>query len=146
MKRKRKLNHSKRVQSKPFKKENEMNAKLSKISFSILAAILLALGLALAPLQTARAATCSVTSALDDRSAGTLRVLLENATCDTITFAGDMTIRLASELDLTRNVSIDGGTNHVVLSGDANDNGLADTDDVRVFDVWDGVTASLNHL
>src|SRR5512137_2185317 len=111
MKRKRKLNHSKRVQSKPFKKENEMNAKLSKISFSILAAILLALGLALAPLQTARAATCPVTSALDDLSAGTLRAMLADVTCATITFAGDTTINLASTLTIDRNMTIDGGTN-----------------------------------
>ena len=120
-----------------------MNAKMSKISFSILVAILLALGLALAPLQTARAATCSVTSALDDGSAGTLRAMLADVTCDTITFTGNTTIHLVSELDLTRNVSIDGGTNQVVLSGDNDSDGVGE---VRVLDVWDGVTASLNHL
>src|SRR5512136_1685181 len=103
-----------------------MNAKLSKISFSILAAILLALGLALAPLQTARAATCTVTSSADSGD-GTLRALLADVTCDTITFAGDTSIQLASQLDLTRDVTIDGGTNNVVISGDANGNDQADT-------------------
>src|SRR5512136_1637154 len=122
-----------------------MNAKLSKISFSILAAILLALGLALAPLQTAKAATCTVISNADSGD-GTLRALLADVTCDTITFAGDTTIRLASQLDITRNVSIDGGTYQVVLSGDANGNDLADEGDVRVFSVASGVTASLKAL
>src|SRR5512136_1939526 len=119
-----------------------MNAKLSKISFSILAAILLALGLALAPLQTAKAATCTVISSADSGD-GTLRVLLADVTCDTITFAGDTTIRLASTLDISRNVTIDGGTNQVVLSGDTNNDG---TGDVRVFSVASGVTASLKAL
>ena len=134
------MNHGKKEKFEPFKKsanqiiqkENEMNAKLSKISFSILLAVLLALVSAFLAPQTARAATCTVTSALDDGSVGTLRALLADATCDTITFADDMIIHLANELDLTRNVSIDGGTYQVVLSGDTNDDG---TGEVRVLDL-----------
>jgi len=50
----------------------------------------------------------------------------------TITFATSMTIQLSNELDLTRDVTIDGGEHNVVISGDGDGDGAGET---RLFDI-----------
>jgi fibronectin-binding autotransporter adhesin len=60
-----------------------------------------------------------------------------------ITFNGDTTIHLASPLTLAQNVTIDGGTHQVVLSGDTNNDGSGD---VQVLRVNSGISAELDHL
>ena len=97
---------------------------------------------ALAPVGTAHAATCTVTTDADS-GAGSLREKIADPTCDTITFDGDYTVPLASELNIDRNLTIDGAGHNVTVSGDTNSDG---TSDVRVFDVYPGVTFNLNQL
>jgi len=127
----------------PKRKEKAMKTQMKFTLLNIFLAGLLAFGLAFGPVHPAQAAGCSVTSALDDGSAGTLRALLGEPNCDPITFDNDYTIHLASTLTLSRNVTIDGGTHNVVISGDTNDDGSGD---VELFIVNPGVSAALNHL
>jgi hypothetical protein len=112
------------------------------ILFVLWVVALLALGSALPAAHPVQAPTCSVTSNADS-GAGTVRALLADASCDTITFAGDATIRLASPLSLTRSVTVDGGTHRVILSGDTTGDGTGDT---RLFSIPSGVTVTLNNL
>ena len=87
--------------------------------------------------QVVRPTSIVVTNA-DDSGAGSLRqAIADVAAGGAITFADDTTIFLGSTLTLDRNVTIDGGTHTVVVSG----NGV-----VRVFAVNAGVTATLQHL
>jgi predicted outer membrane repeat protein len=113
-----------------------MNTKFSKTIISILVAALMALAVAFSSIQPARAATCIVTSAADSGD-GSLRAMLADASCDTITFTGDTTIHLASQLVLAQDVTIDGGEHSVVISGD---------NAVQPFLVNAGVTAALQNL
>jgi predicted outer membrane repeat protein len=92
---------------------------------------------ALAPAGSARAATCTVTSGLDDGNGGTLRDKIADEACDTINFDGDYTITLASQLTIGRNVTIDGVGHNVAISGN---------NAVRVFWVNVGVTFNLQNL
>ena len=62
-----------------------------------------------------------MTSALADGSAGTLGALLADPSCATITFAADMTI--PGQLQISRNVTIDGAGRQVAISGDTNGDG-----------------------
>ncbi|GAK52130.1 hypothetical protein GobsU_17960 [Candidatus Moduliflexus flocculans] len=80
---------------------------------------------------------CVVTNA-NDSGAGSLRQLLTNAACPTITFASDVTtITLAgTHLTVVRNVTIDGGSG-VTISGN---------NQSRVFYVNNGVTATFAGL
>ncbi|MFZ5920285.1 MAG: choice-of-anchor Q domain-containing protein [Chloroflexota bacterium] len=97
---------------------------------------------ALAPASTAHAATCTVTTDADN-GAGSLREKIADPACDTIDFDNDYTIPLASELNIDRNLTIDGAGHNVTVSGDTNSDG---TGDVRMFDVYPGVTFNLNQL
>ena len=91
-----------------------------------------------------------------DIGPGTLRNAIAFACSGgTITFsgdyAGDNTIRLDSNLVVPRSMTIDGGTNTVIISGDnASDSiGAADQDgygDTRLITVINSVTLNLNHL
>jgi len=95
-----------------------------------------------APVQLAQAATCTVTND-DDSGAGTLRALLADITCDTIDFGENYIIRLASEVEITREVTIDGANRTVSISGDTDNNG---SNDVRLFSVASGATLTLRNL
>jgi uncharacterized repeat protein (TIGR01451 family) len=96
--------------------------------------------------QTVRSVSIIVTSAANSGS-GTLRqAMADVAPGGTIIFAGDTSIRLASTLTIERNLTIDGGDHHVIISGDVNGSNTHDTGDVRVFIVNSGVTATLQHL
>ena len=110
------------------------------MSSIIVAAVLLTL--ALSPAPPVHADTCTVTSNADSGT-GTLRAQVADTNCSTINFDGDYTIRLSNELDLTRNVTIDGTGHSVIISGDTDGDG---TGNVRVFDVWEGKTVTLQNL
>jgi len=60
-----------------------------------------------------------------------------------ITCDNDYTIRLASQLTIDKNMTIDGTGHNVTASGDTNGD---DTGDVRVFYVNPGITFNLNQL
>jgi predicted outer membrane repeat protein len=102
--------------------------------FFILAA-LLALTFGALGVTPAHAATLTVTNT-NDSGAGSLRqVIADAAAGDTITFDASLSgqiIHLASNLALSKNVTIDGLAlaAHIILSGDTNGEG---TGDVRVF-------------
>ncbi len=92
------------------------------------------LGLAFIPAQSAHAAACMVTNA-NDSGAGSLREKVSDSSCTTITFDNDATINLASQLTLSRDMTIDGAGHAVTLSGQSI---------TRVFQVSSTVT--INHL
>jgi len=99
------------------------------------------------PVSPAHAATCTVTSVLDDGSAGTLRAAIADGSCDTITFDAGLsgaTIMLASTLTLAHDVSIDGSAlaAQVSISGGLTSSGGG----VQVFYVDPGITANLKGL
>ena len=84
-----------------------------------------------------RAATWTVTNA-NDSGAGSLRQAIINAASgDTITFTANYTITLSSQLDISKNVTIDGETHHITISGN---------NAVRVFNVNAGITFNLRNL
>ena len=107
---------------------------------------------ALALLWTTPAAhaqsTVIVTNA-NDAGAGSLRqALTDTAAGGAIVFDNTLsgaTIRLASQLTLSKNVTIDGSTlaTPITISGDTNNDG---TGDVRAFLVNSGVTATLKNV
>ena len=112
------------------------------ISLIIVTAALLALFAA--PAQPALAqtgGTCIVTSAHDDGRGGTLREMLADTTCETITFRGNYTIVLdmaLGPLAVDRSVTIDGAGHTVTLSGGGS---------VRVLEVGgSSVTFNLQNL
>ncbi len=90
------------------------------------------------PLQPAQAAICTVTND-DDSGAGTLRALLADPTCDSITFASAMTIHLANPLwiDTGRTVTIDGSDQEV---------NITDDNFRRVITVASGADATLQNI
>jgi hypothetical protein len=72
-----------------------------------------------------------------DSDAGSLRQAIANVCADgNITFDNDYTITLASQLTIGKNMTIDGGSHAVTISGNHA---------VRVMDI-EPVTATLNHL
>jgi predicted outer membrane repeat protein len=78
---------------------------------------LLALTFGAAGITPAYAATITVTNA-NDSGAGSLRQAIADAAAgDTITFAGDYTILLASQLTIDKNLTIDGVGHSVTVSG-----------------------------
>jgi len=96
----------------------------------------------LPPVQPAQAATCTVTND-DDSGEGTLRALLADTNCSTIDFGENYIVRLASEVEITREVTIDGANRTVSISGDSDNNG---SNDVRLFSVASGATLTLRNL
>ena len=101
-----------------------------------LAAVLVLLLTALAPTTVAHADTCTVTTNADSGT-GSLREKIGDATCDVITFGGNYTIVLADQLEIARDMTIDGAGHYVTLSGDHA---------VRVFYVYPGVSFNLQNL
>jgi predicted outer membrane repeat protein len=108
----------------------------------------IALIVACVGLASASAATLTVTNT-SDSGAGSLRAAIASAgVADTIIFdaalSGGM-IYLATTLDLTNNVTIDGSAlaTPITLSGDTDNNGVGN---VGVFYVLPGVTATLDSL
>jgi fibronectin-binding autotransporter adhesin len=74
----------------------------------------------------------------NDSGLGSLRHAIDGVCAGgTITFSGDFTIPLASELIIGKNMTIDGAGNFVTISGN---------NAVRVFSVNTGVTAALSNL
>ena len=111
----------------------------SRCSFTrclVLLSLVLALVFA-ASAPAARAATLTVTNA-NDTGTGSLRQAITTAAPgDTITFAADYTITLGSQLDISKNLTIDGGAHHITISGN---------NAVRVFNVNAGITFNLSNL
>jgi len=107
------------------------------------AAVILALIVGALGVMPARAATLTVINA-NDSGVGSLRQAIADAAAgDTIIFNGDMIIPLASELVISKNLTIDGTGRNVTISGDTD----GDTyPDVQGFTVNSGVTATLQHL
>jgi len=88
------------------------------------------------PLQTARAATCTVTSSADSGS-GSLRDRIGDSSCSAITFNGDMSILVDSSLTIGHDLTLDGTGHSISISGQ---------NLYQVFVVNSGVTASLANL
>ena len=109
---------------------------------------LLALACSTVGVTPAHAATLTVTHS-GDSGAGSLRAAITSAgIADTIIFDASLsgaTIYLATTLDLTNNVTIDGSAlaAPITLSGDTDNNGVGD---VGVFYVHPGVTATVDSL
>jgi len=109
---------------------------------------LLALTFSAAGVTPAHAITLTVTNTADS-GGGSLRDTIASAGVgDTITFAPALsggTIHLASTLELSQDVTIDGSAlaSQITISGDTDNNG---TSNVRVFYVNSGVTATLDSL
>ncbi len=88
----------------------------------------------------------------NDSGAGSLRQAITDIAADgTITFDSSLsgqTIRLASRLTLSKNVTIDGSAlaSQVSLSGDSDNSGGATSGDTLVVEVSSGVTATLKNL
>ena len=106
------------------------------VSLNLIAAMI-ALAVVAASAPVARAATLIVTSNADSGAGSLRQAILDAAVGDTITFAGDYTILLASQLTISKNLTIDGGTHSVTVSGN---------NAVRVFTVNSGVTFNLNNI
>ena len=110
-----------------------MNLFQKAITILVLSALLLVA----MPAQPVYAATITVTNN-NDSGAGSLRQAIADAVAgDTITFAGDYTITLASRLTINKNLTIDGTGHSITISG-----GGA----VQVMSINNGVTVSLNNL
>jgi hypothetical protein len=79
-----------------------------------------------------------------DSGPGTLRQAIADA-CDggRITFAADYTIYLTTTLEITRQLTVDGETHAVNVSGDSGGDG---TPNVRVFSIASSGVATLTHL
>ena len=121
-----------------------MNTKFSKTFISILVAALMALAVAFSSIQPARADNpCIVTNALDDFSAGSLRVAVYDCHNGPITFEGDYIIRLIGPITIPQNVTIDGTGHTIVISGDRNNDGAGE---VSLFSVPAGLTFTLQNL
>jgi hypothetical protein len=116
-----------------MKKESPFFSSLMRLGL----ALLLALGmLASLPVTAAHAATITVTND-NDSGAGSLRqAIADAASGDTITFAGDYAILLASQLTINKNLTIDGEGHNVTVSGNHA---------TRVFNLTGG-TIALNRL
>ncbi len=88
--------------------------------------------------------TAIVVTSDADSGPGTLRqALADVADGGTITFAGDMTIRVESTLQVTRSMTINGGDHHIVINGDSDSDGDGD---VTIFSVSGATTASFVNL
>lgn len=74
----------------------------------------------------------------NDSGAGSLRQAIADAgSSDTITFSSDYTIILSNQLEINKNLTIDGGTHAITISGN---------DTVRVFHVLADTNVTLNYL
>jgi len=126
-----------------------MNARLLPLKTTNFArlALLVALMAALAsfiPPFTPRvqAADCLVTD-LADSGSNTLRAMLADSACSYITFAGDLSIVLASQLTIDRNVTISGVGQIITLDGDTDSDGTGET---RAFYITSDAAVTLDQL
>lgn len=91
--------------------------------------------------------TAGLVTSIADSGACTLRQMIADAASGgTVRFSNSIagqTIRLASELLIGKNLTIEGGTQNMIISGDTDNNG---TGDVRVFSVNSFVTVNINNL
>lgn len=92
------------------------------------------MGLAFIPAGAVHAAACVVTNAFDS-GAGSLREKVSDSSCTTITFNNDYTINLGSQLIPAGNMTIDGESHKVTISGQ---------NATRIFSI--NTTVTLNHL
>lgn len=112
------------------------------VSLLVVSTFLMFLVSLLLPLSNARAATCTVTTDADSGT-GSLRDKIDDPTCNTINFyatffSTSRTITLTTELDITRNLTIDGtGVVTPTISGN---------NVTRVFSTTTDSDATLNHL
>jgi hypothetical protein len=112
------------------------------VSLLVVSTFLMFLVSLLLPLSNARAATCTVTTDADSGT-GSLRDKIGDSTCDTINFdptffSSSRTITLTTELDITRNLTIDGtGVVTPTISGN---------NVTRVFSTTTDSDATLNRL
>ncbi len=98
----------------------------------------------LAPDQQVGCANNLTVTNANDSGAGSLRQALSDVCVGgTVTFAGDYTIRLASQLTIGKNLTVNGAGHSVTVSGDTDNNGAGN---VRVFLVNAGVTFDLLNL
>ena len=105
-------------------------------SKALILSLLLALTVGMLGVTPAYAATLTVANS-NDSGPGSLRQAIADAVPgDIITFSGDMTIPLASELVISKDLTIDATPNSVIVSGE---------NVTRVFNVTDG-TVAFNHL
>ncbi len=104
---------------------------------------LLALILAVLLVSPAAAGIIIVTNG-NDSGEGSLRQAIERAADgDTIIFSGDLSIYLATELGITKTLTIDGGAHTVRISGDTGNDGIPN---VRVFNVGASGVVTFSHL
>jgi CSLREA domain-containing protein len=128
-----------------FHRRTPMRLALLKTGLLTLALAVITLGLD----YPAYAATLTVTTGVDEYDGGcdshcSLRDAIAMATSgDTITFAGDMTIYLDSELSIAKNLTIDGGVHAVTVSGDSGNDGSRN---VRAFNISTGRVVTLKNL
>ncbi|MBI4771110.1 MAG: Ig-like domain repeat protein, partial [Chloroflexi bacterium] len=98
----------------------------------------------LSPNQQVNCASAITVASASDSGPGSLRQAIANVCADgTITFNSDYTIHLASQLTISKNLTIDGAGHNVTVSGDTDGDG---TGNVRVLQVNSGVTFNLNGL
>jgi hypothetical protein len=109
---------------------------LKFVSLNLIAAVI-ALAVVAASAPVARAATITVSNANDSGTGSLRQVIASAAAGDTITFDGDYTITLTSQLTISKNLTIDGVGHSVTVSGQ---------NATRVFYVNDGVTFNLQNL
>jgi predicted outer membrane repeat protein len=89
------------------------------------------------------AATSSVSSAADAGPGSLREAIAQTCAGGTITFASDTTIHLASTLEITQGVTIAGGGQAIVISGDSDGDGDGD---VRPFVISGGSGVTLDGL
>jgi hypothetical protein len=96
-----------------------------------------------APQRLGCSSAITVTNA-NDSGDGSLRQAIADV-CDggRITFANSYTIYLTATLEITRQLTVDGETHAVTVSGDSGGNG---TPNVRVFSITSSGVATLTHL
>ncbi|MEM7028117.1 MAG: LamG-like jellyroll fold domain-containing protein [Chloroflexota bacterium] len=87
--------------------------------------------------------TDGVVTSANDSGLGTLREMISDDCITHITFADDYTIYLSSTLEITHDLTIDGGNQTIIISGDSNGDG---DHNVQPFFVHTDTTVSMNHL
>ena len=85
----------------------------------------------------------TVTNANDDGSGSLRQAIADANNGDIINFDNDYSIYLSSTLEITKQLTIDGGTYTVTVSGDSLNDGSRD---VRVFFVTSTAVVTLNHI
>jgi len=103
------------------------------------------------PVMPVHAASTWMVTKVDDSNDGTcdaadcsLREAIAVAVDgDTISFNGDYTIYLNSQLELTQSLTLDGSGRTIIISGDSDNDGSAN---VRVFKIATGKNVTMNHI